>query len=465
MNIISKKKYKTGNFSYNILAYKDKSILWHPFTQSDEWDNEEIIIIDKGKGNTLTDINGKKYIDGVASLWCNVHGHRVREIDDAIRKQIAKISHSSFLGLTHEQSIILSEMLINCTPNTLKRVFFSDNGSTAIEVAAKIAYQYWQQKSSKTRDKKKFIIIDNAYHGDTLGCVSLGGIQLFQTIFSGLVFKTCHISSPYVYRCSNNSKSHEECAKHCINELESILNNYADKTAGVLLEPMIQCAGGMITQPKGFITQVRKLCSKYNVLMIVDEVATGFGRTGKLFACDHENISPDIMCLGKGITGGYLPLAATICTEEIFEAFKGNYSKTFFHGHTYTANPLACSAAVANLKLFEKNQILKKLAPKILQMKNELNTLTNFEIVGDIRQSGIITGIEIVKNKRTKKPFPAESRVGRKIILEARKYGVLLRSLNDILVINPPLSITYDEISKIIYAVKQGIIKISEKNL
>jgi len=418
------------------LEEKDKKYIWHPFTQMKEWEKEDILIIEKGKGSYLYDREGKKYIDGVSSLWCNIHGHRVKEIDNAIKKQLAKIAHSTFLGLSNVPAICLAEKLISIAPKGLTRVFYSEDGSEAVEIALKIAFQYWQQlENGRYKSKTSFLKLKKAYHGDTLGSVSVGGIELFHSCYKPLLFETTQISPT-------------------IEEVEYFLKKYHEKFAAFILEPLIQCAGGMILQPKGFLKEVRKLTTKYNVLLIVDEVATGFGRTGKMFAVEHENITPDIMAIGKGLTGGYLPLAATLTTEKIFRSFLNEYpaqQKTFYHGHTYTANPIACAAAISSLELFQKNKILLNLKPKITYLKNSLSRFWKLENVKDIRQLGFMAAIELRES-------PSSTKFQMKhIILEARKRGAILRPLGNIIVLMPPLVITKNELAKLLSITFQAI--------
>lgn len=427
----------------------DRTSLWHPYTQMKDYQNEEPLIIEEGRGSFLKDIEGRWYLDGISSLWVNLHGHRKKELDFALKKQIDKISHSTLLGLGNVPSIELAKMLLEITPKGLTRIFYSDDGSTAVEIALKMAFQYWQQKGEEKRTK--FISFFNAYHGDTIGSVSTGGVALFRQIFKPLLFETLKVKAPYCYRCHLNlTKS--TCKIKCIDELKKILARHHKEVAALIIEPLIQGAGGIITQPKGFFRKVKSICDKYKILMIADEVATGFGRTGKMFACEWEGISPDILCLAKSITAGYLPLAATVTTNEVYQAFLGGYGekKTFFHGHTYTGNPLACACAIASLKIFSKEKILMKLKDKITFFKEELKRFRLLEHVGDIRQKGFIVGIELVKDKKTKEPYPWEGKIGIKVTEEARRRGVILRPLGNVIVLMPPLSITKRELKTLL---------------
>jgi len=427
------------------LYFIDTHILWHPFTQMKEYQTERAPIIVAGEGNYLIDVEGKRYLDGVASLWVNVHGHRVKEIDDAIKTQLSLIAHSTLLGIGNVPSIKLAEMLVKITPPGLEHVFYSDNGSTGVEIALKMAYQYW--KNLGVKGKNGYLSFYNAYHGDTLGAVGVGGISLFHQIYKDIVVKSFKVPSAYCYRCPWG-KERETCDKVCFDVVAEFIEKRAKELAAVIIEPVMQAAGGMIPWPEGYLRHLKKLCEDNEVLLICDEVATGFGRTGKMFACEHEGVSPDFMVLSKGITGGYLPLAATLTTKKIFDAFYDDYEnlKTFYHGHSYTGNPLACAAAIANLKLFEKKQIIESLAPKIKKLSTLLEKFWELPWVGDIRQRGLMVGIELVKDRKTKEPFPLKERVGHRVIKTARKKGLIIRPLGDVVVILPPLSITEDEL-------------------
>ena len=440
----------------------DRKTVWHPFTQMKDWQADPVIVVDRGEGNTLIDTDGRRYLDGVSSLWANLHGHRVKRIDRAIKAQLGKISHSTFLGLSHEPAIQLSRRLLRLAPKNLKRVFYSDSGSAAVEVALKMAYQYWQLKGLKK--KKTFLKLKNAYHGDTLGAVSVGGISLFHEIFHPLLFKAYQADAPYLYRDVFSAKgaclpdrqgpalggrfTEAEYARFCADKAEKILKRHHSEICALVAEPVMQGAAGMLVQPAGYMKRLRQLTKKYGVLLIADEVATGFGRTGKMFACEHDGVKPDFLCLAKGITGGYLPLSATLSTEEIYNKFLGDYGefKAFFHGHTYAANPLACAAALANLDIFEKENVLVRLQPKIELLKQELLKIKHLPHVGDVRQAGLMVGIELVKDLKTKAPYPLDEKRGIRVCLLARKKGVMLRPLGNVIVLMPPLSITNAEI-------------------
>jgi len=457
------------------LISDDKKFVWHPFTQMADWQKDvpgKPLVIDSAKGNYLYDIDGNKYLDGVSSLWVTLHGHGKKEIDAAISKQLRKVSHSTFLGLTHQPAIELAKKLVSLMPKGISKVFYSDNGSTAVEVALKMSYQFWSQSGRKNRNK--FLSLRNAYHGDTIGSVSVGGIELFHSKFKSLLSETLFAPTPYCYRCPKRRKKNiffqkaatfsEHCRNvgcegECIAGVESILRKYGKEISAAIVEPMIQAAAGMITFPTGYLKEFERLCRKYGTLLICDEVATGFGRTGSMFAIEHENIRPDFICLAKGITGGYLPLAATLTTQRIFDAFLGKYEeyKTFFHGHTYTANPLACSAAIANLEIFRNEHVISKLQPKIKRLARELGRMKAMRWVGDIRQLGLMAGIELVKNNLTGEDFDVELNVGAKVCEICRKKGLIIRPLGNIIVFMPPLSITGNEITKMVSVVEESI--------
>ena len=423
----------------------DKRYIWHPFTQMKEWMEGEPIVIERGEGNYLYDIDGNRYLDGVSSIWCNIHGHRKKEIDDAIRAQLDRIAHSTLLGLSNIPSIELAERLVEISPEGLTKVFYSDNGSTAVEIALKMSFHYWRHKGEAKRDK--FVAFTSAYHGDTIGSVSVGGIELFHSIYKPLLFPAYRAYYPYCYRC-HIGMEYPSCEISCIESLEDILKRYHSEIAALVIEPKLQAAAGMIVSPPDFLKRVRELSSQYNIHMIADEVATGFGRTGRMFACEHEGVVPDFLCIAKGLTGGYMPLAATITSEEIFDAFLGEYEdfKTFFHGHTYTGNQLGCAAAIASIDLFKKEKILEGLKGKVSCLTKELERFKDHPHVGDIRQIGLVAGIELVEDRDTRKPYPLKDKMGFRVCERSRKKGILLRPLGNIIVIMPPLSISEEEL-------------------
>lgn len=436
------------------LINRDKESLWHPFTQMKQWLADEPVIIESGEGFYLIDTEGNRYIDGISSLWCNVHGHRVEKIDDAIKEQLDKIAHSTLLGLGQTKSIELAEKLIAVSPKNLKKVFYSDSGATSVEIALKMAYQYYYNQGKK---RDKFIALGQSYHGDTIGSVSVGGIGLFHSIFKPMLFETYFVPSPFPYRFNGNA---DECKQFTLDKIEELLKKHSEKIAAVVVEPLVQGAAGIIVHPKGFLKGVRELTKKYNVFMIADEVATGFGRTGKMFACENEGVEPDIMCLAKGITGGYLPLAATLTTQEIFDGFLGEPAdfKTFYHGHTYTGNALACAAAIASLELFEENKIIDSLSDKIQLIADYLEKISALDFVGDVRQCGMMAGIEIVQDKNEPPPqgwglnknFPYEKLIGAKVCSAMRQKGAMMRPLSDVIVLMPPVAIDLALLQKLL---------------
>ncbi len=441
----------------------DKKYVWHPFTQMQDWINDNVVVIDSGKGVWLYDTAGKKYIDGVSSLWVTVHGHANPVLNQAIKDQLDKIAHTTFLGLSHPLAAELAAQLIDLTPAPLQRVFYSDNGSTAMEIALKIAYQYWQQKDGgKDRQRTKFITFTDAYHGDTIGSVSLGAIDLFHKMYKPLLFDTYNAPYPYPYRFNGNA---DACRDHCLYELEKIFEEHGGEIAAVVIEPEVQGASGMIMTPTGYMRGVERITRKYGALLVVDEVATGFGRTGYMFASNMEQIKPDIMSVAKSITGGYLPLSATLTSEDVFEAFLGDYSeqKTFFHGHTYTANPLACAAALANLSLFEENNLLHNIIDRTQQLDDILQPIAQLDHVGDIRKKGLMIGIELVEDKSTGKPYDWTKKMGVKVIEEARNHNIIIRPLGNVVVLMPPLCISADELAFLIDGTYKSIKTVTEQ--
>jgi adenosylmethionine---8-amino-7-oxononanoate aminotransferase len=437
-------------------AELDKKYIWHPFTQMEDWAFQNNIVIERAEGNYLIDTSGNKYLDGISSLWVNIHGHGKKEIDEAIRRQIEKVSHSTLLGLASIPSIKLAERLVAIAPTGLTRVFYSDSGSTAVEVALKIAFQYWRNLGFK--EKQLFVALSDAYHGDTIGSVSVGGIDLFHNIFKPLLFNTLYVPTPFPYRYPSLSRS--QCRDMALDCFRVMAATRAKEIAAIVLEPLMQGAAGMIAHPAGFLKGIEKICREYGILLIVDEVATGFGRTGKMFACEHEGVEPDIMAVAKGLSGGYLPLAATLVTEEIYKAFLGDYSeyRAFFHGHSYTGNALACAAAVASLDLFNSERVLDNLTGKIVILSELLESeISVLPWVGDTRQCGLMVGIELVKNKQRRVSYPPELRIGALVCKTIRKYGVILRPLGDVVVLMPPLSITDKEMKSLVSATALSI--------
>jgi adenosylmethionine-8-amino-7-oxononanoate aminotransferase len=440
----------------------DREFLWHPFTQMQEWEQEEPLIIERGKGPYLIDLEGRKYLDGSSSIWVNLHGHCHPVLDRALQAQLKKIAHSTLLGLSNPPAIRLARELIRLAPKGLSRVFYSDDGSTAVEVALKMAVQYWQQAHPGAGPKNSFLHFKLAYHGDTVGAVSVGNIELFHARFKPLLFPTMEAEPPYCYRCPLN-QTFPACEFACVDPIEKLLRERHHDLAGLIIEPLVQAAAGMITQPPGYLKRIRELCTTYNVLLIADEVATGFGRTGTMFACQQEGVTPDLMAISKGLTAGYMPLAATLTTEDIYKAFLGKYEdfKTFFHGHSYTGNPLGCAVALGNLEVFRKKRTLARLQAKIKLMSKLLRPLRDLPYVGEIRQRGFMVGIELVTNRKDRIPFSLESRIGHRIAQEAKRQGLLLRPLGHIVVLMPPLSTDPKNLARMVDIVRRSIITVT----
>jgi adenosylmethionine-8-amino-7-oxononanoate aminotransferase len=408
------------------VADLDRRHLWHPFTQQQGWVDEDFPIIERAQDTTLYDTEGNAYIDGVSSLWCNVHGHRHPTIDAAIADQLGRVAHTTMLGLSHAPAARLAERLVALAPAGLSRVFFSDNGSTACEIALKMAYQWHHQRGEWWRSG--FVCLQSSYHGDTLGSVSVGGIELFHALYRPLLFDA--------WQARPGDAGH----------LRSLLAEHGERCAAVIVEPLVQGAAGMLLAPPGYLRAVRELCDEFGVLLVCDEVATGFGRTGTMFACEQEGVAPDLMCVAKGLTGGYLPLAATLATERIYKGFLGRHEelRTFFHGHTYTGNPLACAAALATLHIFEQERTLARLQPKIALLAQMLaEHVAPLPAVREIRQKGFMVGIEL-------EPFPLPARIGHQVTLAARERGAIIRPLGDTVVLMPPLCIEPGELRRLV---------------
>jgi adenosylmethionine---8-amino-7-oxononanoate aminotransferase len=412
----------------------DRHVMWHPFTQMAEWDP---LVIERGEGNYLVDTHGTRYLDGVSSLWCNLHGHNHPRLNRALREQLDRVAHSTFLGLTHEPGIRLGEALVEVAPKGLARVFYSDSGSTAVEIALKQSFQYWQLVGRPA--KQRFLRLGDAYHGDTLGAVGVGGIELFHRIFGPLLVRSIAIPSPA-----------RTDAPQSLAILEGQLRTHADEIAAFVLEPMVQGAAGMLVHPRGFLARVAELCRAHDVHLIIDEVATGFGRTGTLFACEHESVSPDFLCLAKGIAGGYLPLAATLSTEAIYREFLGKRSelKQFFHGHTFTANPLACAVGLESLALLRDETLphAKRMLPSI---EGALSRMREVAGVREVRSLGFMIGIELA-------PL-ADRFLGAEVCQRARAHGVIVRPLGDVIVWMPPLSLTSNDLDLLESATTRAI--------
>jgi adenosylmethionine-8-amino-7-oxononanoate aminotransferase len=438
----------------------DRQIVWHAFTQMAEY---EPLILERGHGCTVVDIDGNEYLDGVSSLWCNVHGHRHPRLDAAIREQLDRVAHVTLLGASNPPAIMLAKRLVDLAPAGLEHVFYSDDGTTAVEVAIKMAFQYWRQRPEPRPEKTLYLALGDAYHGDTLGSVSVGGVERFQAMFKPLLFDCLRAPMPDPYRTPPGI-TRDTALDYYLAQFEKILAEHHKRIAAVVIEPLMQCAAGMIAHPPGYLKGVRELTRRYDVLLIADEVAVGIGRTGKMFACEHENVTPDLLCIAKGITGGYLPLAVTLATDEIWQAFLGDYSasKTFYHGHTYGGNPLGAAVALATLDVFEEERTFAKLPSKIARLSEHLTRISRLPLVGDVRQRGLIGGIELVRDRATKEPFPWEEKRGYRICQYARTEGVLLRPLGNVLVIMPPLAITLHQLDRICESLERGIIRMQK---
>jgi adenosylmethionine-8-amino-7-oxononanoate aminotransferase len=405
-------------------------------------------IIERGQDEFLFDTQGRRYIDGVSSLWCNVHGHHVPELDQALRDQLDKIAHTTLLGLCNVPSIMLARRLVQMAPAGLSRVFYSDNGSTAVEVACKLAYQYWANLGQ--REKSRFISLRDAYHGDTLGAVSIGGIPTFHQVYEPLCFPVDRVAPPLLSPFSGPDaavaagRSHEPHAGnlHWHADIEALLAEHPGQYAAIVVEPLVQGAGGMLMHPPGTLQRLRHIADTHNVLLICDEVMTGFGRTGKMFACEHEQVTPDLLCLSKGLTAGYMPLGATLTTENIFQAFYADprEGKTFFHGHTFTGHPLACAVALASLDLMQSADTLNHARELAALMAKGLEPLQDCPYVGDIRQLGLVAAVDIVPSRQPGAKFDYHWRIGGELCTAMREHGLLLRPLADTLVLMPPLA-------------------------
>ncbi|HEY7152216.1 MAG TPA: adenosylmethionine--8-amino-7-oxononanoate transaminase [Solirubrobacterales bacterium] len=412
----------------------DRAHLWHPFTQQLDWCRTEPVAIERAEGTDLIDADGRRYIDGVSSLWCNVHGHRHPLIDGAVREQLDRVAHSTMLGLTHRGAAELAARLVDLAPPGLSRVFYSDSGSTATEVALKMAFQYWRQRGGQHARRTSFVSLRDGYHGDTLGAVSVGGIDTFHAAYSPLLFQSRRVEPGDA------------------DQLERVLDLHAEEIAAVIVEPLVQGAAGMRVQPPGYLRRVRELCDRHDLFLICDEVATGFGRTGTMFATEQERVAPDFLCLGKGLTGGYLPLAATLTTERVHDGFLGtpDEGRTFFHGHTFTGNPLACAAALANLDAFGSEDTLLRLQPKIRLLGELLAPIAAMPEVAEVRGRGFMVGIDLGEHD------PA-LRLGHQVTLEARSRGAVIRPLGDVVVLMPPLAISGDDLRRLVEIVAASI--------
>ena len=435
-----------------------QSYVWHPYTQMKEWSKFDVIV--KGKGMWLQDSKGKMLLDGVASMWCNTWGHSRKELVNAMIAQIKKLQHSSLFSLTNDKAEDLAEKLIKLAPN-MHRVFYSDDGSTAMEISAKMALQYWYNKGEKKRTK--FSTLENGYHGDTVGAMSLGYVQSFFSKYKPMLFEVLRTPSPNSYRIPHGF-SYEEYQDFCLERVEKTLSKNND-IAAFVMESGAQVAGGVIIYPAGFQKKISKLCKKYDVLFILDEVATGFGRLGSMIEYEAQDSVPDIVSFGKMLTAGYLPLAATLTNKRIYDVFLGasHELKHFFHGHTFTGNPLACATSLANLSLYKRYNLISKIKRRSDQLKSRIVEISRLGLVGDVRHKGMLMGIELVRNKKTKALLSPDKRIGQRIFLEAKKHGIYLRSLGHIVMIVPPLAISEKDLDFLVDGTIETIKKVSDK--
>ena len=419
----------------------DLEYIWHPCSQMKDYEELPPIVIDHGKGMYLYDINGNRYVDVISSWWCNLLGHCNPVINEAVKKQIDSLEHVIFANFTHKQAIRLCERLAKILPEGLCKFNFTDNGSSAIEAAMKVSFQYHEQTGNP--QKTKFMALTEAYHGETIGALSAGDCDLYTKLYKPILMDIIRIEGPDCYRCPYG-KNRENCKCECAQKAEVQFEKYGNETAAIIVEPLLQGSAGMKVYPPLYLKKLRELCDKYNVHLIADEIATGYGRTGKMFAFEHAGVSPDIMCLSKGLTGGYMPMALFITTQKIYDAFYDEYNtgKAFMHSHTYSGNPLACSAANAVLDIMEDGSVLKKANENAIYFNNIIkDKFSMHKNVGDIRHIGLINAIELVINKKTKEPFDSKLRIGYQIYKKALKKGVLLRPLGDVIYFNPPLII------------------------
>ncbi len=445
------------------LIRKDLKYIWHPYTQMKDCEELPPIPIARAEGMKLFGYDGNFYYDTISSWWCNVHGHNHPVIKEAIKTQIDSLEHVLFAGFTHAPAVGLAERLVGMTPGSLTKVFFSDNGSTAVEVAMKMSLQYWHNIGKGYRNK--FLSLDMAYHGDTVATMNISGVDLFNKKFKPLFFGSFKAPAPYCYRCPLG-KEGGSCSLECLKAVDDILEENSGDIAAVTVEPLLMAAGGMIVYPVEYLKGLRELCSKYDVHLIADEVATGFGRTGKMFACEHAGIEPDFMCLSKGITSGYLPIGATLTTDKVFNAFYDDHEKlkTFYHGHTYTANPIACAAAIASIDLFEKENTLDRVGRINERLAVFLEEMSDLSIVGDTRSIGVVGAMELVKNRATKEPFGMNERIGIEVYKLGLENGLLLRPLGNIIYFFLPLCAKPEELEQIFHRASK-VMKIAEKRV
>lgn len=441
----------------------DRRLLWHPYTHLKDYLDRDPVVVMRGAGHQLFDADGRAYYDTISSWWCNLHGHCQPRLNQAVAGQLERLEHTLFAGLTHPWAAEVADRLSRLLPPSLSRFFYSDNGSTAVEVALKMAFQYWQNRGQ--RRKTRFVFLENAYHGDTTGAMSVGGISLYHRLYAPLRFKSFQAPAPACHTCPHRRSRFTwdardtGCSLQCFDGMERILRRRRRELAAVIVEPLLQGSAGISLYPPAYLDRLRQLTRELDVLLIYDEVATGFGRTGKLFAFQQTATVPDFLCLSKGLTAGYMPLALTVTSESIYQAFVGDdlSSKTFFHGHTYTANPLACAVAAANLQWLEEDRLPDSRAKVMEYFHQRLRAWEVFDFVGDIRHLGFVGAVDIVKSRAAKKTYPAQTRIGFRIYLEGLERQVLLRPLDQTIYWFLPLSITPEEIDLILAKSREAI--------
>ncbi|MDK2799227.1 MAG: adenosylmethionine---8-amino-7-oxononanoate aminotransferase [Clostridiales bacterium] len=439
------------------LQQKDLKYIWHPCSQMKDYEDFPPIVIDRGEGAYLYDVNGKSYLDAVSSWWVNLFGHSNKRINRAIQKQLEKLEHVIFANFSHRPAIELAERMVEITPKGLSKVFFADNGSAAVEVALKLSFQYHQQKG-KTK-KTKFVAITDAYHGETLGALSVGDLDLYSKIYKPVMLNTYKAKGPDCYRCSYD-KCRENCNAECFHHMESLINEKHQEICAVIIEPLIQGAAGMKMYPPVYLKKLKALCKQYDIHFIADEIAVGFGRTGKMFACEHANVSPDIMCLSKGITAGYMPLSLVLVTDEIYDAFYSDYTelKAFMHSHSYTGNTMACAVACEVLNIFEQENILEDNRQKSKLLNDMIKAAADdHPYIGEFRQLGMVGALELVEDKKSKKGFEWQKRVGYNIYKIALEKGVLLRPLGNVIYFMPPYIVEEKDIALMVNAAFESI--------
>jgi adenosylmethionine-8-amino-7-oxononanoate transaminase len=448
---------------HDALARLDREHVWHPYTQMAEYNEKDPLVVLEGDGRKLRDAKGRWYYDGTSSIWLNVHGHRVPEIDAAIVEQLGRVAHSTLLGQANEPSILLAEELVKITPEGLNKVFYSDSGSEAVEAAIKMALQYWANLEGKETKRHRILSFEDGYHGDTLGAVAAAPVETFHWPFKAMLPSALRAPFPNPYR--SEEPTPQGTVRASLDSVEKLFDEHPGEVAAVIVEAMMQGVAGIVVAPEGFLKGLSELCEKHGVLLIADEVATGFGRTGRMFACEHEGVAPDLMAIGKGLTGGYLPLAATLTTDEVYGAFLGSHAekKTFFHGHSYTGNQLGCAAALGNLKLMRETKLIASLAEKERLIAARAEVMREHPYVGDVRYKGMVLGIELVTDKETKTAYPWEAQAGWRVCNRAREKGLLVRPLGSVVICMPPLGSTFEELSEMLNILAEALLEATEE--